>query len=258
MVSPVSDEMTTSGKKTHFGFKSVDASVKQDKVNQVFTQVAQKYDIMNDVMSFGVHHFWKWFSLYTSFLKPNTKILDLAAGSGDLSFSMAQKYYPKINLTLADINPEMLKQAQKRFLDAGFFENIQFAEVNAEHLPFPDKSFDNCFMAFGLRNVTNQQKALEELCRVTKIGGRVCILEFSKPKHDWLKTCYDWYSFNVIPKLGALIANDAASYQYLVESIRMHPDQETLKQMMLAAGFDECKINNLSGGIVAVHTGYRY
>lgn len=244
--------------KTYFGFETVETEEKQFKVNHVFTQVASKYDLMNDAMSLGVHHFWKWFAIYVAHIKPNSKILDLAAGSGDLSLTLAQKYYPKIDITLADINAEMLKQGKKRLIDKGFFQNIHFSQVNAEQLPFLDQSFDACFISFGLRNVTNIKKALQELCRVTKIGGKVCILEFSKPEYEWLKKCYDWYSFKVIPKLGHLIAKDTSSYQYLVESIRMHPDQITLKQMILDAGFDDCKIVNLTGGIVAMHTAYRY
>ncbi|NDH09081.1 MAG: bifunctional demethylmenaquinone methyltransferase/2-methoxy-6-polyprenyl-1,4-benzoquinol methylase UbiE [Gammaproteobacteria bacterium] len=245
-------------KKTHFGFESVKQTEKQAKVNAVFSKVASRYDLMNDVMSLGVHHFWKWLSIYTANIKPHTKILDLAAGSGDLSRLICKQHYPYLDLTLADINANMLMQGRMRMLNEGFFENIHYSQVNAEALPFADQIFDVSFMAFGLRNVTNQANALKELCRITKPGGKLCILEFSKPKHALLSTFYDWYSFHVIPKMGQLFANDSASYQYLVESIRMHPDQEKLKQMILDAGFDQCEVTNLSGGIVALHVAYRY
>jgi len=245
-------------KKTHFGFTSVKPEEKQAKVNAVFSKVASRYDLMNDVMSFGIHHFWKWLSIYTANIKPGAKILDLAAGSGDLSRLICQQHYPYLDLTLADINANMLQQGRMRMLNAGYFENIHFSQVNAEALPFADQIFDLSFMAFGLRNVTNQNNALKELCRITKPGGKICILEFSKAKHPILSKIYDWYSFQVIPKMGQMIANDQASYQYLVESIRMHPDQDKLKQMIFDAGFDKCEVTNLSGGIVALHVGYRY
>lgn len=245
-------------KKTHFGFERINQTEKQSKVNAVFSKVASNYDIMNDVMSLGVHHFWKWLSIYTANIKPNAKILDLAAGSGDLSRLICKQHYPYFDLTLADINANMLMQGRMRMLNAGFIENIHYSQVNAEALPFADKLFDASFMAFGLRNVTHQANALKELCRITKPGGKLCILEFSKPKIPLLSKIYDWYSFKIIPKLGQLIANDSASYQYLVESIRMHPDQAQLKQMILDAGFDHCEVTNLSGGIVALHVAYRY
>ena len=244
--------------KTHFGFQTVDAKEKQSKVNDVFTKVAHKYDIMNDIMSLGVHHYWKWLTIYTSFIKKNARVLDLACGSGDLSRLLCKKFYPHVHLTLADINAEMLAQGRMRLLNEGFVEKIDFMQVNAEALPFPDRYFDTCLMAFGLRNVTHQQDALYELYRVTQPGGRICILEFSKPKTKLLKSFYDWYSFHIIPKIGQWVANDASSYQYLVESIRMHPDQETLKNMILKAGFDRCDVHNLTGGIVALHIAYRY
>ncbi len=244
--------------KTHFGFQTVDATEKQTKVNDVFTKVAQKYDVMNDLMSLGIHHYWKWLTIYTSVIKKNSKVLDLACGSGDLSRLLCKKFYPDIELTMADINAEMLAQGRMRLINSGFIENVNFIQVNAQSLPFSDRYFDTSLMAFGLRNVTDQQMALNELFRVTKPGGKIYILEFSKPKTELLKKIYDWYSFNVIPKIGKLIASDAQSYQYLVESIRMHPDQETLKNMILKAGFDRCDIHNLTGGIVALHVAYRY
>lgn len=244
--------------KTHFGYQVVDTHEKQHKVNEVFSKVAHKYDLMNDLMSLGIHHFWKWFTIYATTIRPHQTILDLAGGSGDLSHLICKKHYPNIQLVLADINPEMLAQGRSRLIDAGYFQNIEFILANAESLPFSDSYFDLIYMAFGLRNVTNQSLALQELCRVVKPGGKVCILEFSKPSNQFLKQCYDWYSFHVIPKLGALFANDATSYEYLVESIRMHPDQETLKNMILNAGFDDCEVLNLSGGIVALHIARRY
>lgn len=244
--------------KTHFGYQVVDTNEKQKKVNQVFSNVANKYDLMNDLMSLGVHHFWKWFTIYNASIREHQTILDLAGGSGDLSQLICQKVYPNLHLTLADINASMLAQGRQRLINAGFFNGVNIVQANAESLPFNDRYFDLIFMAFGLRNVTDKDKALQELCRVTKPGGKLCVLEFSKPTSSWLKAIYDWYSFHVIPKIGKWVANDAASYEYLVESIRMHPEQETLKEMILNAGFDDCKVINLSGGIVALHMAYRY
>ncbi|MDQ5930214.1 MAG: demethylmenaquinone methyltransferase / 2-methoxy-6-polyprenyl,4-benzoquinol methylase [Bacteroidota bacterium] len=244
--------------KTHFGYQTVDETEKQAKVNDVFTKVAHQYDIMNDVMSLGIHHYWKWLTIHTALIKKNSQVLDLACGSADLSRLICKKYYPNINLYLADINADMLNQGRTRLINMGFMENIQYFQVNAEALPFLSQYFETSIMAFGLRNVTHQQQALQELFRVTRPGGKICILEFSKPKLDVIKRFYDWYSFHVIPKMGQWIANDANSYQYLVESIRMHPDQETLKNMILKAGFDRCDVHNLTGGIVALHVAYRY
>lgn len=250
--------MSSKESKTHFGYQTVSSTEKQNKVNEVFSRVANKYDLMNDLMSLGIHHFWKWFAIHTSLVKPKQKILDLAGGSGDLSLLLSKRFYPNIEIVLADINASMLAQGRNRLLDAGYVKNIEFAQVNAESLPFEERIFDTTFMAFGLRNVTRQDLALKELCRITKPGGKICILEFSKPTTAGLKAIYDWYSFHVIPKLGEIFAQDATSYQYLVESIRMHPEQETLKKMILTAGFDDCKIVNLSGGIVALHIAHRY
>ncbi len=244
--------------KTHFGYQTVDETEKQAKVNDVFTKVAHQYDIMNDVMSLGIHHYWKWLTIHTALIKKNSQVLDLACGSADLSRLICKKYYPNINLYLADINADMLNQGRTRLINMGFMENIQYFQVNAEALPFLSQYFETSIMAFGLRNVTHQQQALQELFRVTRPGGKICILEFSKPKLDVIKRFYDWYSFHVIPKMGQWVANDANSYQYLVESIRMHPDQETLKNMILKAGFDRCDVHNLTGGIVALHVAYRY
>ena len=251
-------DMEPKDSKTHFGYQVVDANEKQEKVNAVFSKVANKEDLMNDLMSLGRHHFWKWFTIYSSSIRPHQTILDLAGGSGDLSQLICKKVYPNIHLVLSDINANMLAQGKQRLLNAGFYKNIEFVLANAEKLPFEDRTFDMVFMAFGLRNVTYQQNALNELCRVTKPGGKICILEFSKPKSDFLKRCYDWYSFHVIPKLGQWFAEDSSSYEYLVESIRMHPDQETLKKMILTAGFDQCQVTNMTGGIVALHMAYRY
>lgn len=244
--------------KTHFGYMLVDEAEKQAKVDAVFHQVAEKYDLMNDMMSLGVHHIWKWLTIYLANIRPKQTILDLAGGSGDLSRLICRQLYPDVHLVLADINSSMLTQGRRRLVDDGYVKGIDYVLANAEALPFLDRYFDLSFMAFGLRNVTHKERALRELWRVTRPGGKLHILEFSQPTSQLFKQAYDWYSFHIIPKLGAIFANDADSYEYLVESIRMHPNQETLKTMIMDAGFDRCEHINLSGGIVALHTAYRY
>lgn len=244
--------------KTHFGFQEVDEQDKQDLVGNVFRSVAGNYDIMNDAMSLGVHRVWKWYAIAQSGVKPGHRVLDLAAGSADLSIKFAQKVGEEGQVVVTDINGAMLEQGRRRIADAGIAGNVDFCLVNAEQLPFPDNHFDCISISFGLRNVTRKDKALEEMCRCVKPGGRVIVLEFSKPENDTFRRIYDAYSFNVIPKLGELISNDEASYQYLVESIRKHPDQEELKAMMLSAGFDRVRYHNLTGGVVALHIGYKY
>ena len=244
--------------KTHFGFKEVDEKDKQNLVGEVFRSVAGNYDIMNDAMSMGVHRAWKWFAVAQSGVGTGDRVLDLAAGSGDLSLKFAKKIGPHGQIIVTDINEAMLAEGRKRLTDAGIAENVEFCLVNAENLPFEDDSFDCISISFGLRNVTRKEVALASMARCLKPGGRAIILEFSQPTNQTFRSLYDTYSFNVIPKLGEIIANDRDSYQYLVESIRKHPPQEELKEMMLDAGFDRVRYHNLTGGIVALHIGYKY
>jgi len=244
--------------KTHFGFDEVDEDKKQSLVGNVFKNVAANYDVMNDAMSLGVHRAWKWFTIAQSGVKPGQKVLDLAAGSADLSIKFAEKVGEEGQVFVTDINAAMLEQGRKRMADAGHAGNIEFCLVNAEKLPFPDNYFDCISISFGLRNVTHKDAALAEMQRCIKPGGRVLVLEFSQPTNDTFRRIYDAYSFNVIPKLGELISNDRDSYQYLVESIRKHPSQEQLKLMMEEAGFDRVRYHNLTGGVVALHIGYKY
>jgi demethylmenaquinone methyltransferase / 2-methoxy-6-polyprenyl-1,4-benzoquinol methylase len=239
---------------THFGFKTVAENEKQQKVGEVFHSVAQKYDIMNDVMSAGMHRLWKKFTVETSGVKAGDHVLDIAGGSGDLSKLFAKKVGPTGGVILTDINASMLGVGRDRMLDAGL--TIPAAQCNAEKLPFPDNSFDCVIVAFGLRNMTHKDVALKEMQRVLKVGGRLLVLEFSKVWQP-LEKIYDAYSFKLLPFMGKLIAKDAESYQYLAESIRMHPDQETLKQMMQTAGLSKVDYYNLSAGVVALHKGYK-
>lgn len=250
--------MPESQKKTHFGFQEINEADKQGLVGSVFKSVASNYDVMNDAMSFGVHRAWKWFAIAQSGVNAGDHVLDLAAGSGDLSLKFAKKVGPEGKVVVTDINEAMLAQGRKRLTDAGIAGNVDYCLVNAEQLPFDDNSFDCISISFGLRNVTNKETALESMQRCLKPGGRVIVLEFSQPTNETFRKAYDAYSFNVIPKLGQLISNDSASYQYLVESIRQHPPQEELKQMMLDAGFDRVRYHNLTGGVVALHIGYKY
>ncbi len=247
-----------SEQKTHFGFQEVNESDKQGLVGEVFRSVAGNYDVMNDAMSLGVHRAWKWFAVAQSGVKAGDRVLDLAAGSGDLSLKFAKKVGEHGQVVMTDINEAMLAEGRKRMVDAGIAGNVDYCLVNAEQLPFDDNSFDCISISFGLRNVTHKDVALASMARCLKPGGRVIVLEFSQPTNATFKQVYDAYSFNVIPKLGEMIANDRESYQYLVESIRKHPPQEELKQMMLDAGFDRVRYHNLTGGIVALHIGYKY
>jgi demethylmenaquinone methyltransferase/2-methoxy-6-polyprenyl-1,4-benzoquinol methylase len=246
------------GKTTHFGFRDVPESAKAGLVGQVFDSVASRYDIMNDAMSFGIHRLWKRFTIDQAEVRTGYKVLDLAGGTGDLSAAFAKQVGANGLVTVADINASMLEVGRARLADRGIAGNVEFVQADAEALPFPDNHFDVITIAFGLRNVTHQDRALGSMFRVLKPGGRLLILEFSKPVLPGLGTVYDAYSFNILPKLGKLIANDEASYRYLVESIRKHPDQETLKGMMEIAGFERVHYFNLTGGIVALHKGYKF
>ncbi len=243
-----------SDKTTHFGFKTVNETEKQQKVGEVFHSVAQKYDVMNDVMSAGMHRVWKRFAVNISGVKTGDKVLDIAGGSGDLSKLFSKKVGASGQVVLTDINASMLAVGRDRMIDAGL--SVPAAQCNAEFLPFADNSFDCVIVAFGLRNMTHKDVALKEMQRVLKTGGRLLVLEFSKVWQP-LEKVYDAYSFKLLPFMGKLIANDAQSYEYLAESVRMHPDQETLKKMMLDAGFGMVDYYNLSAGVVALHKGYK-
>lgn len=243
---------------THFGFQSVAWDEKEKKVGAVFQSVAKNYDLMNDLMSVGIHRAWKYFTVETSQVRAGQSVLDLAGGSGDLTRLLSKKTGANGHVILADINAAMLAVGRSRLLDEGLFGNIHYVQANAQSLPFIDNHFHCITMAFGLRNVTDKNAALRSMFRVCKPGGKVMILEFSTPTLPGLKPVYDWYSFNVLPKLGQLFAQDAASYQYLAESIRMHPSQDVLKSMIEQAGFEDCHYHNLSGGIVALHIAYKY
>ncbi|KHD08051.1 ubiquinone biosynthesis methyltransferase UbiE [Candidatus Thiomargarita nelsonii] len=242
-------------KTTHFGFSQVPEQDKVHRVAQVFDSVASNYDIMNDLMSLGIHRLWKRFSIQLSGVQPGQRVLDLAGGTGDLAAKFATLVGEQGQVVLADINAAMLQVGRERSLDRGVL--LDYAQVNAESLPFANNTFDIITIAFGLRNVTDKEAALASMLRVLKPGGRVLILEFSELKIRPLKPLYDLYSFKVLPFLGKLIAKDADSYRYLAESIRMHPNQETLLEMMQTVGFDRCDYHNLSGGIVAVHRGFK-
>lgn len=250
--------MATEEKTTHFGFQQVPLKEKVGKVGAVFDSVASKYDVMNDVMSFGIHRLWKRFTIEQSGVRTGQRVLDLAGGTGDLTARFSRMVGSDGEVVIADINGAMLRQGRARLLDEGVSSNVRYVQANAECLPFPDNYFDCITMAFGLRNVTDKQAALISMNRVLKPGGRLLVLEFSKTTAPGLKSLYDFYSFKLLPKMGKLIANDEDSYRYLAESIRMHPDQETLKGMMETAGFEDCDYFNLSGGIVALHRGYKF
>jgi len=250
--------MSETQNKTHFGFQEVAENDKQGMVKGVFRAVASNYDVMNDAMSMGVHRAWKWFAVAQSGVQAGDRVLDLAAGSGDLSLKFADKVGDEGQVIVTDINEAMLEEGRKRLTDAGVAGNVNYCLVNAESLPFEDNRFDCISISFGLRNVTRKEVALASMQRCLKPGGRVIILEFSQPTNETFRKVYDAYSFNVIPKLGEMISNDRDSYQYLVESIRKHPPQEELKQMMLDVGFDRVRYHNLTGGVVALHIGYKY
>lgn len=241
-------------KTTHFGFETVDEKDKAKRVAGVFTSVASKYDIMNDLMSAGLHRIWKRFAVSVSGVRAGGRVLDVAGGSADLSRLFLKKVGSTGQVVLTDINNAMLRVGRDRLLDEGISTPV--AQCDAEHLPFPDNYFDCVSIAFGLRNVTHKDAALREMKRVLKPGGRVIVLEFSKVAKP-LEKAYDLYSFKLLPKMGQLIAGDAESYKYLAESIRMHPGQEELKQMMVDAGLERVEYFNLTGGVVAVHRGYK-
>ncbi len=242
---------------THFGFEQVATNDKVRKVAGVFDSVADQYDIMNDLMSLGIHRIWKRIAIEYCGLRHGHRVLDLAAGTGDLTRQQAKQVGPKGMVISSDINRNMLDNGRRRLVDLGIIDNVDYIQANAEFLPFPEDYFNCITIAFGLRNVTDKSAALAEMYRVLKPGGRLVVLEFSRLTLPALKPAYDLYSFKILPALGKLIANDADSYRYLAESIRMHPDQETLKTMMQDAGFEKCDYTNMSVGIVALHRGYK-
>jgi len=243
---------------THFGFRHVDTDEKARLVKGVFDSVAARYDLMNDLMSGGVHRLWKRFAAAMTGIRPGDTVLDVAAGSGDLTARLSQQVGPRGMVVAADINAAMLEVGRDRLTNRGLCGNVAFVQANAERLPFAANHFACATIAFGLRNVTDKAAALRSLYAVLKPGGKMLVLEFSKPVTPALAKVYDWYSFNVLPKLGRTFAHDEASYRYLAESIRMHPSQEDMKDMMRQAGFERCEYLNLSAGIVALHTGYKF
>ncbi|CAI0910706.1 bifunctional demethylmenaquinone methyltransferase/2-methoxy-6-polyprenyl-1,4-benzoquinol methylase UbiE [Serratia proteamaculans] len=243
---------------TDFGFRTVARDEKQAMVADVFHSVAAKYDVMNDLMSFGIHRIWKRFTIDCSGVRRGQRVLDLAGGTGDLAAKFSRMVGEQGQVVLADINDSMLKMGREKLRDRGIIGNVNYVQANAEALPFPDNYFDCITISFGLRNVTDKDKALRSMFRVLKPGGRLLVLEFSKPLLAPLSKAYDAYSFHVLPKIGELVVKDPESYRYLAESIRMHPDQETLKGMMGAAGFDNVTYFNLTGGIVALHRGFKF
>ncbi|WP_438951294.1 bifunctional demethylmenaquinone methyltransferase/2-methoxy-6-polyprenyl-1,4-benzoquinol methylase UbiE [Porticoccus sp.] len=247
----------TDNKTTHFGFKTVPVQEKAAHVADVFHSVAGKYDLMNDLMSGGIHRLWKRYTIELSGVRSGQRVLDIAGGTGDLTARFSRLVGPTGEVVLADINDSMLKVGRNKLTDRGTAGNIRYAQADAQHLPFPDNTFDCITIAFGLRNVTDKDQALQSMLRVLKPGGRLLVLEFSKPTSGLLGKVYDFYSFNLLPRIGQLVANDAESYQYLAESIRMHPDQETLKAMMADAGFVNTEFHNMTGGIVALHRGFK-
>lgn len=242
--------------KIDFGFQQVDLNEKAQRVKAVFDSVAPKYDLMNDLMSMGIHRLWKRHAIDTLGLLPHHQVLDLASGTGDLALRIAPLLNDQGKITLSDINESMLNIGKQRMIDAGHLR-AEYAVANAESLPFADNSFDRITMAFGLRNVTDKQQALNELHRVLKPNGLLMVVEFSQVIDPLLAKGYDFYSFNVLPHLGQLVANDRDSYQYLAESIRMHPDQETLADMFRQAGLIKVSYENLTAGVVAIHKGWK-
>jgi len=249
--------MDNSERTVDFGFEKVAWGDKAERVRSVFASVAGKYDVMNDLMSFGVHRLWKRFTLSLTGLKPGQRALDVAGGTGDLALGMLRQVGKEGRVVLSDINPGMLERGRDRLLDLGWVGNVECLVADAERLPFDDNSFDCVTIGFGLRNVTDKAAALNSMLRVLKPGGQLLILEFSHPVAPGLKPLYDAYSFNLLPLLGRFVAGDEASYRYLAESIRVHPDQETLLEMLRTAGYAQVRYHNLSGGIVALHRGYK-
>jgi len=249
--------MADSDRTVDFGFETVARADKAERVRSVFASVAPKYDVMNDLMSFGVHRLWKQFTLSLTGLRPGGSALDVAGGTGDLAAGMLRQVGKSGRVVLSDVNPKMLEIGRDRLLDKGFVGNVECLIADAECLPFEDNCFDCVTIGFGLRNVTDKTAALKSMYRVLKPGGQLLVLEFSMPVAPGLKPLYDAYSFKVLPLLGKLVAQDADSYRYLAESIRMHPDQETLLEMLRGAGFALTRYHNLTGGIVALHRGYK-
>ncbi len=247
----------TEHKTTDFGYQQVPVGEKVRRVADVFHSVAGRYDLMNDLMSLGVHRLWKRITVEMSGVRRGDSVLDLAGGTGDLAARFSALVGPQGKVVLADINASMLEVGRSRLADAGVAGNVEYVQANAEALPFPDEHFDCVSIGFGLRNVTDKPRALASMYRVLKPGHPLLVLEFSKPVAPGVGPLYDLYSFNVLPAIGKLIARDADSYRYLAESIRMHPDQETLKSTMEEVGFERCEYFNLSGGIVALHRGYK-
>lgn len=243
---------------THFGYRTVAKDEKADMVADVFHSVAAKYDLMNDLMSFGIHRIWKRFTIDCSGVRRGQRVLDLAGGTGDLTAKFSRLVGETGEVVLADINSSMLKVGREKLRNRGIIGNVSYVQANAEALPFPDNYFDCISIAFGLRNVTDKDKALASMFRVLKPGGRLLVLEFSKPQFEPLNKAYGAYSFHILPRIGEIVAKDAGSYRYLAESIRMHPDQETLKQMMTDVGFENTTYHNLTGGIVALHRGFKF
>ena len=242
---------------THFGYQTVSRREKSGRVAEVFDSVASRYDLMNDLMSGGIHRLWKRFTIELSGVRRGNRVLDIAGGTGDLAAKFSRLVGKDGRVVLADINGNMLGVGRDRLVDKGLVENVDFVQADAQYLPFPDNHFDCITIAFGLRNVTDKQLALESMLRILKPGGRLLVLEFSKPRNELLSKAYDAYSFGVLPMMGRLVAGDSSSYRYLAESIRMHPDQDTLKDMMDDAGFAKSEYFDMTGGIVALHRGIK-
>ena len=242
-------------KKTHFGFKEVQESEKSKFVGEVFTSVSENYDLMNDAMSFGMHRLWKRILVELAAVGKNDVILDIASGTGDIPKRIS-KEYPETTIFMTDINYDMLNEGRNRAINESFSSSCKFCQLNGEQLPFKNKTFDLITIGFGLRNFTNKERGIKEMRRSLKKNGKLLVLEFSKPVNPFFSKVYDWYSFNILPKLGSLLANDSDSYQYLAESIRMHPDQELLKNMIIESGFKDCKFYNLLNGVVSIHIAY--
>jgi demethylmenaquinone methyltransferase/2-methoxy-6-polyprenyl-1,4-benzoquinol methylase len=251
--TPSRDEPST----THFGYQEVPVDEKASRVAGVFHSVAARYDVMNDLMSFGIHRLWKRLTIERAGVRPGHSVLDIAGGTGDLTLKFSRLVGPRGRVVLADINESMLRVGRDKLIDQGVDGNVEYVQANAECLPFPDNTFDCITIAFGLRNVTDKDAALRSITRTLKPGGRLLVLEFSTPVNPLLSKAYDEYSFRVLPKMGELVASDGDSYRYLAESIRVHPDQETLKEMMESAGLERVEYTNLTGGIVALHRGIK-
>lgn len=243
---------------THFGYQEVPVEEKADRVEKVFDSVARRYDVMNDLMSMGIHRFWKRVALERSGVRRGHSVLDLAGGTGDLTAKFVERVGPKGRVVLADINASMLQVGRDRLIDRGVGARVEVVQADAQALPFPDNTFDCITIAFGLRNVTDKDAALASMTRVLKPGGRLLVLEFSKPVNPVFEKVYDQYSFHVLPRIGKWVANDADSYRYLAESIRMHPDQATLQRMMERAGLERVEYTNMTGGVVALHRGIKF